>query len=558
MKPNPILNKFKKPALIGLGLILAMVAFAWLALPSIIQSQAEQFIAGKTGHRLSMARPEINPLELSVRLRELRLTDPAGASLLSFDELFVDVSAASLTERALVFDAIRLDGLNGSLVQRKAGGLNWSPLLDALQGKEPQPESKGLPRLDIRQLRVSGAKIEYTDQRVAPAFVTRIEPLDLELTDVSTLPDDAGKFKLTAKTLFGAQLEWEGDVTLNPIASKGRIALSGIDLKRLAPLLQDQLPIAPPAGIAALAADYRMVQAGGTLSLSLEQMGFSVSALRLQQAAGDRAPQLAVDRVEIKDGHFDLGTQQLAFGAIRLQGNRVEAVVADKPRAAVFRLDDIVLSDARVDLAKRKATLAAITIKGGGLSARRDAQGKIDLFGVLDGLSEKSASKPVVAARPAASTQEKPAAPWRFRVEHVALSGLGLVARDETVSPAVDLALDNIAIAVDGLSEDLKAALPLKASLDVKSGGRLEIAGKFTPADAAAELQVKLSGLALKVAQPYLSKFAALDLAGGQVEAEGRVVRNAKTSSYHGGFAVRDLRLNEAGTQNVFLAWKAL
>ncbi|TRZ99694.1 MAG: hypothetical protein D4R84_01510, partial [Rhodocyclaceae bacterium] len=71
------MKRLKKPALIGLGLILAIFAFAWLALPSIIQSQAEQFIAAKTGHRLTMARPEINPLELSVRLRELRLTDPA-------------------------------------------------------------------------------------------------------------------------------------------------------------------------------------------------------------------------------------------------------------------------------------------------------------------------------------------------------------------------------------------------------------------------------------------------------------------------------------------------
>ena len=68
---NPILKGFKKPALIVAGVILAALAFAWLALPSIVQWQAEKFIAEKTGHRLSLARPEINPLALSVRLREL-------------------------------------------------------------------------------------------------------------------------------------------------------------------------------------------------------------------------------------------------------------------------------------------------------------------------------------------------------------------------------------------------------------------------------------------------------------------------------------------------------
>ena len=544
---NPNVRRFKKPALIAAGLIAFVLGFAWLALPGIVQSQAEKFIAEKTGHRLSLARPEINPLALSVRLRDLRLVDPAGASLTGFSELFVDLSAASLTQRAWVFDEIRLDGLNTSLIQRKEGGLNWSPLLAALQSKEPQPESKGLPRLDIRHLRVSGAKTEYTDQRVTPAFATRIEPLDLELTEVSTLPDDAGKFRLTAKTLFGAQLAWTGDLTLNPIASKGHIALSDIDLKPLAPLLQGALPIAPPSGIAALAADYRLAQAGGTLSLSFEQMSLSVSALRLQKVAGDKAPQLASDRVEIKDGRFDLGTQQLALGAIELQGNRVEAVVGNKERAPLLTLDGIALTDARIDLAKREATLAALTIKGGSISARRDAQGKIDLLGVIDSLGEKSAPKTEVAAKPAASpsAQAAPAsAPWRFRIEHVALAGVGAVVRDETVSPAVELALDNIAIAVDGVSENLKAALPLKASLDVRSGGRLEVAGKLTPADAAADLQLKLSNLALKPAQPYVAKFAALDLVGGQVSAAGRVTRDAKSSRYRGDFAVRDLRLN--------------
>jgi hypothetical protein len=545
---NTTFSRFRKPALIVAGIFIAILAFAWLALPAIVQSQAEKFIAEKTGHRLSLARPEINPLALSVRLRDLRLVDPAGAPLLAFSELFVDFSAASLTDRALVFDEIRLDGLNGSLIQRKEGGLNWSPLLEALQSKEPQPESKGLPRFDIRHLRVSGAQMRWTDQRMTPAFATGIEPLDLELTDVSTLPDDAGKFRLTAKTLFGAKLAWTGDLALNPIASSGRIDVGEIDLERLAPLLKDKLPIAPPSGIAAFGADYRITQAGGTLGVSLEKIGLSASALRLQKVAGDTQPQLAVDRIEIKEGRFDQGTGQLALGAIALQGNRVEAVVEGKGRVPLLKLDDIALTDAKVDLSRHEATLAALTIKGGGISIRRDAKGRIDLLGVIDSLAEKSAP-----------TQAAPAStPWHFRIEHVGLSGLGLVARDETVSPAVELALDNIAVGVDGVSENLKAPLPLKASLDVRSGGRLEIAGKLTPAEPAADLQLKLSNLALKPAQPYVAKFAALDLVGGQASAEGRVIRNAKNSGYRGSFAVRDLRLNEAGTKEVFLAWKSL
>lgn len=544
----PLLIRLRKPALIMAGIVIAMLGFAWLALPGIVQWQAEKFIAEKTGHRLTLARPEINPLALSLHLRDLRLVDAAGVQLLGFGELFVDLAAAGLAQRAWVFDEIRLDGLQASLIQRQEGGSNWSPLLDALQSKETPAEPKGLPRLDIRRLRIGGAQLEFADRRVTPAFATRIEPVDLELTEVSTLPDDSGKFRLSAKTSFGAQLAWQGDVTLNPLASSGRFDLSAVDLARLAPLLQGKLPIAPPAGIASLGADYRWSRSAEKSSLKFEQIALSVSALRLQPVAGAASPQLAVERMAVKDGQFDLDTQQLALGAIQLQGNRLEALPDKKGPAPVLSFDDITLSEAKVDFAQRQATLAALAIKGGSLGVRRDAQGRIDLLDLFG----KS------GAKPAAPAPKEKAAPWRFRIGQTTLAGFAVALRDESVAPAIALGLGNIAVTVDGLSENFKAPLPLKASLDVTSGGRLEVAGRLTPADAAVDLKVKLANLSLKPVQPYVAKYAALDLVGGQVSAEGRVTRNAKTSGYRGGLAVRDLRLNEAGTQNIFLAWKAL
>ena len=237
------------------------------------------------------------------------------------------------------------------------------------------------------------------------------------------------------------------------------------------------------------------------------------------------------------------------MSGVRLTRHYLKRMLDNKARTPVLKFDDIILSDATVDLAQRKASLAALTIRGGGLGARRDAQGKIDLLALLDSVG----GKPAAPAAPAT-----PAAPWRFQVGQVTLAGFTAALRDESVAPAVELGLDNIAIAVDGVSENLKAPLALKASLDVKSGGRLEVAGKFTPVDAAVDLNVKLVNLSLKPAQPYVAKSAALELVDGQVSGAGRLTRNAKTSGYRGALAVRDLRLNEAGTQNIFLAWKAL
>ncbi|MCX7174386.1 MAG: hypothetical protein NT159_10785, partial [Proteobacteria bacterium] len=58
------------------GVAAACLLFSWLALPRILQSQAESFIAVKTGHRLTLDRPEFNPFALSLRIANLHLTEP--------------------------------------------------------------------------------------------------------------------------------------------------------------------------------------------------------------------------------------------------------------------------------------------------------------------------------------------------------------------------------------------------------------------------------------------------------------------------------------------------
>ncbi|MDP3135676.1 MAG: hypothetical protein Q8N17_05005, partial [Burkholderiaceae bacterium] len=89
------LPPLKTVALVLAGLILAYLLLGWLALPRILQSQAQSYIADKTGHRLSLERPEFNPLTLRLRIPKLRLDQADGQPLLSFDALTVDLSAAS-------------------------------------------------------------------------------------------------------------------------------------------------------------------------------------------------------------------------------------------------------------------------------------------------------------------------------------------------------------------------------------------------------------------------------------------------------------------------------
>jgi hypothetical protein len=534
----------KQLALAGLGLLVFLLLFLWLALPRIVQSQAQRFVAEKTGHRLSLARPEFNPFTLALRIGRLELSDPEGKPLFAFDGLLVDLSATSLPRMALVFDAIRLDGPALTLVELPGGRLNWSPFLAALQDKEDKPAGAP-PRLDIHSLVLAGGRLDFADRRAEPGFATRIESLDLTLDDISTLPDDQGRYKLAARTAAGGRLALQGGLALNPVAVSGDFRLDDFDLAQLAPYLKDLLP-APPAGKAALAANYRAGNGGDKLDLVIDKLTARLDGLRLPLAK-DPGPVVALDAIELQDGRFALARQEAGFGTLRLAGGKLE--VAD-PRMNAPHFGALSLQDARIDLGRRQATLGRIALKDGRLAATRDAWGSIDLLETLRQLAPAPAAKPAEPSQPAA-------APWRFRLAEFAASGLGIVLRDAGVAPAAELALDDIDLRVADISDDLGAALPLRLAFDVRSGGRFAGEGKLAPAGPRLDFQFKLADLALRPAQPYLAGRTTLAIAGGKLSSQGRLAYDAKGPSFRGDFALRELRLAEADG-NILLAWKNL
>jgi hypothetical protein len=558
------LPKLKTVVLSLAALLVVWLLFAWQALPRILQSQAVSFVAEKTGHQLSLDRPEFNPFELRLRLANLRLADPQGQPLLAFRGLEVDLSAASITRRALVFDGIRLDGPEATVALQADGKLNWSAFLDALKSPEEKPDSD-LPRIDVRHFALAAGVVDFSDAK--SHFATRIEPLDFELNDLSTLPDDTapGTYKVDARTALGAHVLWQGKLTLQPdarIDAQGKLAVEELDLSRLAPYLKDLLP-APPAGVLAVSTEYQAAYAAGQVNLQLGNIAAQLAGLRIKPMP--QGPDISVQKIAAQNGRFDLASRQVKLDALTLEAAEVQL-----PAAAPLRIDNLTLSEAQVDLAGRHANLARVALQGGLLKLQRDARGRLDWLEAINALQRKDQRQPAAAAKPetaSAAAEREPAtqaeqvesaAPWQFAIGEVALSGVEAQFRDASIKPAADLALQDIAVKVTGVSSDLGQALPLNASLRVREGGQLEASGEVTPATAAATLKFKLSDLALQPAQPWLNDLVKLRLTSGKLNVDGEVRNEAAGLSFKGGFALNDLRLLESEGGARFLAWKQL
>ena len=557
MNPTLIsrLPSLKKLALVVAGSIAALLLFLWLALPGIIQSQAEKFIREKSGHRLTLDRPQFNPFSLELRLANLKLSDPEDKPLLAFRELVVDVSAASLPRRAAVFDAIRLEGLDVALVELPGGKINWSRLIAAFQDKEDKTPSAGLPRFDIRSLALVDGSLDFADRRSEQGFATRVAPLNLSLTDVSTLPDDSGRFKLEARIATGAQIALSGALDLDPVAVSGSFSLKDLQLAQFAPYLADFLAAAP-AGVAAVTANYRAGNTGDKLDIVVDAIEAQLTGLRLPLGAageGEGGAGLSIGTVALKGGSFDLARQMLAIGSIGLGDTRLELPRVDRS----LELATVTLSDARIDLAGRQAAIASLALADGSVFAVRKPEGQIFLLEGLKALAAVGTKKKQAAAN---AKDEAAAAPWRFRLDQVNVSGLDVFMRDEGFTPALEIGYEKIALNVKGVSENLGAALPVRLGLNVAGGGRLEAEGNYTPAGPVVDLKLKLADLALKLVEPLLAGRTTLQIADGRLSTQGQVTYGAKGAEpgYRGDFSLRDLRLKEQGSGEEMLAWKNL
>ncbi len=542
-------------ALLGV-LVLALIVL-WFALPRILQSQAEQFVADKTGHKLVMDRPELDLFQLALRMGKLRLTDPAGQPLLGFDALLVDFSGASFSRRAPVFDAIRIEGLAATLIEMPEGKLNWTPFLAALESKEKAPQpSQGLPRLEVRSLVLAGGALDYADHRRTEGFATRIEPLNLELNDISTFPDDTGRYKVSARTTLGAQVDLEGEIDLNPIRISGKVGLAELQLAKLAPYLKDALPV-PPEGMVSLSASFRGGNVGNQFDATVEQIQARLTDLRLAlKDAGGPVASLAV--LELRNGRFELGSQTLSLEEIALENGALALPgIAQPPSFSALNVAHVTVA-----LAERQAAVSKLRLAGGRVQALRAADGRIDLQEAFQTLAGSAPAGAVPSTAPPAASPPEGVPPvaqaWKYRIEAIEVADLGAAIRDVSVQPPLEVAIDHLTARIEGVSQNLSAPLPLQLSFDVRSGGRFSVDGHATPATASADLRFNLRDFSLKLAQPFLTEKTTLTLADGKLSIQGRARYNEKGPQVKGEFAIRDLRLMEPGAAQPLLAFQSL
>ena len=366
----------KKPTKIVLGVYVFYVLFSFIAINPLAK-QLVPWIANKQlASQASVEQVRFNPFIFKVEIDKLRLNNQQGLLLAGFDHLKVDLELSGIFNWAWKLKEINLQAPKGVIAIDANGKLNWDELIAKLN-EDKSPPSESMPRVQIEHLVIHQGQILYKDANRNKAFQADLTPLNFELDGFSTLPEDRGDYLIAAKFAdHGGTFKWKGDMGVNPVASKGDIALEGVALASLMRVLKDSaLPFKLQHGqlLAHFAYDFTMPNDQPKVVLSNMVLDVKALAATNLQATTIGIAQLTATLPQLT---FEQNKQaQLQFAQLAITGSDLRVQQGEK---TLFALPNVAVQDIGLDLSKHEATIGQVQLQQGSISAIRGRDGVVD------------------------------------------------------------------------------------------------------------------------------------------------------------------------------------
>jgi hypothetical protein len=197
IKTSELTPRQKKTAIIVAGIVLLYILFGFIGAPWIVRSVLETKVADAIDRQITVESVRVNPLTLSLKLRNLSVREPDGAPFVKSDEIYANLQASSLFKWALVLKSVRLVDPDIHLVRSGQSTFNFSDIgADKAPKKSPtedSADSAGFP-LAIYDTTISGGTLSLDDRVVDVSH--RSEDFNVNVSDFSSRPADTGVYTL--------------------------------------------------------------------------------------------------------------------------------------------------------------------------------------------------------------------------------------------------------------------------------------------------------------------------------------------------------------------------
>ena len=467
------------------GAIVALVALysllGFLVLPGVALRIANQQLVQYATVPAHLERIELNPFSLELTLWGLQLGEP-GKEQVGFERLYANLSLDSLWTKALHVEAVELDKPRNEVLFAKDGTLNLTRLfkLPAGEAKPDEPPSDPFP-LRIGSIKLVDGYLHFEDLRPSEPIEFLYDNMNLELKNLSTLPNDNADMTLVANGPNGGRIDWKGTLSLSPIASEGTLKVTEGKMKLFWPYVRDAVPLVLEDGVVSLDTHYKLNLAKQT--------------------------ELLLDNVSVRIAPF----------AIKAPDGRPLA-----------RLASLEVSETSIDLVKQRVTVGKIRSEKLETWAALEKDGQLDWQKLF--ASQPAKATPKEKAEPAAAeptAEEKaanePGKPWQVLLKDVQLRNYLVHLADRSQKDPVALDIGPLNADLQGFDSLNQTPFTLKLDTGVGRQGKLQASGQVNLAPVWAKLDVSTRDIDLRVAQAYINPFILLELRSGMLSSDLKV-----------------------------------
>jgi hypothetical protein len=492
--------------LIGIG-IYTVVGF-WV-LPMVVRTVAVSQLKDALGREVTIAKVRFNPYTFVGEIHGLAIQDRDGPLLAGWDRVRVNFQLTSIFHGPWRLKEVVIERLQARVQINPDYSFNFSDLLEKFAGEGEPVESKEpgpYPRIQIDEIRMAGATVEFTDLTPSQPFRRQLGPVELHVSEFSTLPGHINHLTVQATTDAGERIAWESQLWLDPLRLTGSLELEGLGLTDYKSLYQDFLQVEVRGGTVDVNARY-------DLQFDPQERVARISDSRIR-LAGFRVGVPGAETNLVELDQLEVGTELLDAWERQV---RVQNVLIDGVRVTARRLADEQLD--WVELAQPPATVD----RAPG-SAVYVAEAFTNAFALFSG----STNAAVVV------------------VQEFDLTGGALGMVDEVPARAAHVEMSDLTVRARGLSNRQDATPELSVSLRVQTNGTLSLNASATVSPPAVELGLELRDLDLGVLDSYLAGHANVSLLNSRFALTGRgrleaVPGREPTGHFEGGLALESL-----------------
>lgn len=511
-------------SLIALVALFGLLGYFWL--PGYLKTQLETLLSDAVRRPVTVQSIEIQPYTLELTVRGFRIAEKASDEdadkfLLSIDELYTDLSSASLTHRAPVISALSVKGPAIRIVREGEQRFNITDLLEDFMNR---PDDGGKSLFSVSNITIEGGHFEFVD---------RVKNSRQEISDIRIGVPFVANFENYETTWV--EPHFSARINGSPLALNGKVRpfttkreaslelkLSGIDLTRI----DEYSPI--PVDIHLLSgyfdSDLALIfsQAEGESPSMVLTGTATLRGIGIENQAVQTPYVGKLDRLDVNLVELNLNGQTPSRAGLSLTDASMTRK-NDDDAEPVLSLQRLGIENTTVDPAEQGVVIGMITLDGFRASMRREADGSIDLVRLFSPLPGSTATPEQPLPVPEKAVAEKP---WTIRVETAKLVAAALRYEDSTLTRVAPLVVEPLDLTVSNI--DATGATPLELALraSVNQKGSLETSGSLAWAPLATDLAIDARDIDLVALQGWAGKQLNALLTRGSASFKGQVKAN--------------------------------